>query len=244
RIDVTFNVTGEKDARRLQVGDKSPTSMGIYARVPNSNKVYLVSNSLDTSLNRTTFDLRDKTALKFDQEKVDSVELASKGQVIRLARSGDEWKLVKPVEAPADLTSVEGLIGQLRSSQMAVLKESPDDLKDLKKFGLDKPDVTATIGMGSSRVVLELGSAADTGTYWARDPAKPTVFSLNSGVADQLRKKPFDLRRKEIFGFRPYNTTRFEIERGKERRAFERVKGTGSNPVDTWKQVVPTEQTV
>jgi hypothetical protein len=244
RIDITFNVAGEKDPRRLQVGDKSPTSMGVYARVPDSNKVYLVANSLDTSLNKSTFDLRDKTALKFDQEKVDSVELVSKSDAIRLARSGDEWKLMRPVEAPADLTSVEGLIGQLHSSQMASLKDSPDEVKDLKKFGLDKPEVTATLGIGSARVVLELGSAAETGTFWARDASKPIVFSINSGIANELRKKPFDFRRKEIFQFRPFNATRFEIVRGRETRAFERVKGTGPNPTDTWKQVLPTAKDV
>ncbi len=244
RIDITFNVAGEKDARRLQVGDKSPTGVGVYARVPDGNKVYLVSNSVEKSLKRSTFDLRDKTGLKFDQEKVDSVELVSKSETIRLVKTGDDWKLVSPVEAPADLTSVEGLVGQLHSSQMAILKDSPEDVKDLKKYGLDKPEVTATLGMGSARVVLNLGSAAETGTYWARDTSKPMVFSINSGVADELKKKAFDFRRKEIFQFRPFNTTRFEIVRGKDTRAFERVKGTGPNPTDTWKQVLPSDKAV
>jgi hypothetical protein len=127
---------------------------------------------------------------------------------------------------------------------MMALKESPEDLKDLKKFGLDKPDVTAILGMGSARVTLQLGSAAESGTLWARDPASPVVFSIGTGLADELRKTAFDLRRKEIFEFRPFNATRFEITRGKETRAFERVKGTGTNAVDTWKQIVPDVKNV
>jgi hypothetical protein len=79
---------------------------------------------------------------------------------------------------------------------------------------------------------------------WARDPSKPYVFTVSSGVADELKKKVEDLRRKEVFDFRPDNTTRFEITRGTATRAFERVKGTGENAVDTWKQVVPSEKTV
>ena len=47
-----------------------------------------------------------------------------------------------------------------------------------------------------------------------------------------------------MFDFRPFNTTRFEITRGKDTRAFERVKGTGENAVDTWKQVAPSAKTV
>jgi hypothetical protein len=237
-------VDGEKEPKRVLFGDKNPTSMGIYAKLPGDNRVFLVSNTLETTLNKSAFDFRDKTALKFEQEKVTSIELASRDQTIRLEKTGTEWKLVKPVQAPADFISVNGLLGQLQSAQMTALKERPEDLKDLKQYGLDRPDVIATIGMGGSSVKFELGRDADAGAVWARDPSKPAVFSINNGVAEELRKKPDDLRRKEVFDFRPFNTTRFEITRGKETRAFERVKGTGENAVDTWKQVAPTDKTV
>jgi hypothetical protein len=244
RIDVTFNVEGDTEPHRIQIGDKSPTNMGVYAKLPDSTKVFLVASSLDTSLNRSTFDLRDKTAVKFDQDKVNSVLVTSKNQTISLAKKGDEWKLVKPVEAPADLTSVEGLIGQIHSAQMMSLKDSPEDLKDLKKYGLDKPEVTVTLGGGDFHQTLELGSKADDATLWARDPSKPIVFSIGNGIAEELRKTAFDMRRKELFEFRPFNATRFEMLRGKDTRAFERVKGGGPNAPDTWKQVLPAAKTV
>ncbi len=244
RIDVTFHVEGEKEPKKVLFGDKNPTGVGIYAKLPTSNRVFLVSNSLDATLDKSTFDFRDKTALKIEQDKVNSIELASSAQTIRLEKTGDDWKLVKPIQAPADFVTVNGLLGQLQSAQMTALKDRPEDLKDLKQYGLAKPEVVATVGMGDSAVKLELGSAAEQGSVWVRDPSKPAVFSVSSSLADELRKKPQDLRRKEIFDFRPFNTTRFEITRGKETRAFERVKGTGENAVDTWKQVVPAEKTV
>jgi hypothetical protein len=175
---------------------------------------------------------------------VDSLELASAGQTIRLEKSGEDWKLVKPVQAPADFVSVNGLLGQLQSAQMTALKDKPDDLKDLKQYGLDRPQVVATIGMGSASAKFELGNEADPSSVWARDPSKAAVFSVNNGVATELKKTVEDLRRKDVFEFRPYNTTRFEITRGSATRAFERVKGTGENAVDTWKQVVPAEKPV
>jgi Domain of unknown function (DUF4340) len=244
RIDVTFNVSGEKEPKRILFGDKTPTGTGLYGKLPGDKRVFLVSNSVDASLNRSTFDLRDKTALRFDAEKVDSVELVSKNLTIKVVKSGQDWKLVEPIQAPADYTSVEGLIGQLQSAQMTALKDSPDDVKDLKRYGLDKPEVTATLGAGSARVVMQLGAKADTVTLWARDPSKPVVFSIGNGLAEELRKTVFDLRRKEMFDFRPFNATRFEITRGKDTRAFERVKGTAPNAPDTWKQVVPAVKTV
>jgi Domain of unknown function (DUF4340) len=244
RIEVTFNVAGEKEPKRLLVGDKNPTGVGLYAKLPEGKRIFLIANSLETSLNRSTFDLRDKTALKFDATKVDSVELATDKQTVRVVKSGDEWKLVKPLETPADYTSVEGLIGQLQSAQMMSLKEKPEDVKDLKTYGLDKPEVTVTLGSGGSNVVMQLGGKADTVTLWARDPSRPAVFTIGNGLAEELRKTVADLRRKEVFDFRPFNATRFEIKRGSETRVFERVKGTGQNAADTWKQTAPAVKTV
>jgi len=245
RMDVSFTVAGEKEPKRILFGDKSPTGVGVYAKLPDAKRVFLVGTSADTTFNRTTFDLRDKTALKIDQPKVDTLELVSKNQTIRVEKSGaEDWKMVKPVQAPADYVTVQGLLGQLMAAQMQTLKDKPEDVKDLKQYGLDKPEVTAVIGMGPQKVTFELGKAGEAGSFWARDPSKPAVFTVASALADELRKKPFDLRRKEIFAFRPFNTTRFEITRGKESRAFERVKSKDPNGGDTWKQVVPSEKTV
>ena len=244
RVDVTFHLEGEKEPKRILLGDKTPGGTGVYAKLPAGNRVFLVEASLDTTLNKSTFDFRDKTALAFDEGKVTSLELASAAQTIRLEKTGEDWKLVKPIQAPADFVSVNGLLGQLQSAQMTALKDRPEDLKDLKQYGLDKPQIVATIGMGASSVKFELGTEADPSSVWARDPSKAAVFSVNNGVSAELKKNVADLRRKDVFEFRPFNTTRFEITRGNATRAFERVKGTGENAVDTWKQMAPAEKAV
>ena len=243
RVDVTFHVDADKEPKRILLGEKTPASSGVYAKLPSSNRVFLVDTAVETAVDKSTFDFRDKTAVAFDQAKVTSLELASATQTIRLEKTGEEWKLVKPIQAPADFVSVNGVIGQLQSAQMTQLKDRPEDVKDLKQYGLDKPAVVATIGTGASSVKFEVGKEADSGAVWARDPSKPAVFSVNNGVAMELQKKADDFRRKEVFEFRPFNTTRFEITRGGDVRAFERVKGTGEKP-DTWTQVVPAGKTV
>ena len=244
RVDVTFQIEGEKAPKRLLIGENTPAGQGIYAKLPEGNRVFLVSTSVDAA-NKSTFELRDKTALRFEQEKVTSIEVSSPTDIIRLEKTGTDWRLVKPVQAPADFVAVNGLLGQLQSAQMTALRDKPEDLKDIKQYGFDRPQVVATLGAGSSTVAtLEVGSAAQGDALWARDPSKPAVFSVNNTLAGELKKTAADLRRKEVFDFRPFNTTRFEIARGKDVRAFERVKGTGDKAVDTWKQVLPSEKAV
>ena len=183
RIDVTFHVEGDKEPKRILVGDKNPTNMGLYAKLPSNNRVFLVGNTLDTTLNKSTFDFRDKAALKFEQDKVTSVDLTSSTEAIRLEKTGDDWRLVKPIQAPADFVSVNGLLGQLQSAQMTALKDRPEDLKDLKQYGLDKPEVVATLGMGGSNVRLEVGRAADAGSVWVQRSVK------GRGLQHQQRRR-------------------------------------------------------
>src|SRR5690606_5243330 len=53
RIDVTFRVKGEE--RRLLVGERTPTGGMLYAKLPEAERVFLVSSFLDTAFDKDTF---------------------------------------------------------------------------------------------------------------------------------------------------------------------------------------------
>ena len=96
---------------------------------------------------------------------------------------------------------------------MTGLKERPEDLKDLRQYGLDKPAVVATIGMGASTMTFELGKRPTPGAVWARDPSKSAVFSVNNGVAMELQKTVND------FGGRRSSTSGRSTRRDSRLRA-------------------------
>ena len=121
RMDVAFRAAGDKDFTHLYLGDKTATGGDLYAKLPGEKRVFLVSSFLDTTFNRTTFDLRDKAVLMFDRDKVDQVEVTSGDQALALAKTGGEWKLTRPVEARADLSAVEALIGRMQTAQMKAI---------------------------------------------------------------------------------------------------------------------------
>ena len=86
--------------------------------------MFLVSSFQETSFNRTPFDLRDKKILKFDRDKADSLTLARDGQSMTLARTGSEWKVIKPVASRSDYSAIEGLLTRLSSANMSKLVEA------------------------------------------------------------------------------------------------------------------------
>src|SRR3954463_3032287 len=239
RVEVDFKTTGDKDYRKLYIGEKTPTGGDFFARRNDDKKVFLIASTNDTSFNRTTFDFRDKTLIKFERDKVDGGEIAAGGKTLAIAKAGGEWKLSKPVQTSADFGSVEGLIGRLQTVQMKSIAADNATPADLKKYGLDKPEATVNLSLGSARATLLFGGKAADNTVYARDASKPSVVTVESALLDDMKKGADDYRRKDVFQFRPFNATRIEITRNGQTIALDRVKGQGENAPDKWKRVTP-----
>src|SRR4029453_5588898 len=110
RVELSFRVKGQKDEKKLALGEKTPTGGDLYARVPGQNRVFLVSSFLDSTFNKTPFALRDKAILKVERDKVEGLDLQSGTTEIQLAKKGSEWILVKPIAARADYAAVEAAV--------------------------------------------------------------------------------------------------------------------------------------
>ena len=65
---------------------KTPTGADLYARVDGSTKVFLIGAFREDSLNKSTFDLRDKTVLKFDRDKADYVKIDDGKKPVTIAK--------------------------------------------------------------------------------------------------------------------------------------------------------------
>jgi hypothetical protein len=239
RVEIDFKVPGDKTDKKLFVGEKTPTGGDLFAKRNDDKRVFLISASQDTSFNRTTFDLRDKTLIKFDRDKVDALDVTAGGKTVALAKDGGEWKLAKPVQTKADFGSVEGLVGRLQTVQMKSIAADNASPADLKKFGLDKPEATINLNLGSARATLLFGGKAADNTVYARDASKPSVVTVESALLDDMKKGADDYRRKDVFEFRPFNANHIEITRNGQTIVLERTKGQGENAPDKWQRVSP-----
>jgi hypothetical protein len=235
QIMVDFKAEGGASGS-FKLGSKNPTQSEIYAMKGGTNTVVLVSAFQESSFTKEPFALRDKRILKFDREKADTLTLVKGGNSIQLARSGSEWKVVKPVEARSDYSAVEGFITRLSSANMSKLVE--EQPADLAKYGLDKPLMTVTLGAGSSKTVLEVGKTENDQTY-ARDASRPMVFTVDSTLQTDLNKNFDDYRKKELFEFRPFYVAKLravlDSPGGAKTYEFEKVPAAKPGEADTWK---------
>jgi hypothetical protein len=230
RIEVAFRAKGDKEPRRVQLGEKTPTGGDLYARFPGQKRVFLVSSFLDTTFNKNTFALRDKSIIKIDRDKVDRLEIAADKKSVTLAKNGMEWRIVAPIMARADVAAVEGAVERLSSAQMQGIVEAEGG--DLKKYKLDPPVGSFTAVTGSSKATLMFGETENALIY-AKDAARPMVFTVAPTLYTDLIRDIGEFRRKDLFDSRSFNATHVEFKRGAETVTLNKTKNKDGS--EEWK---------
>lgn len=236
-IEVAYKADGMSEFARLLIGRKTATGSDLYAKVADNPRVFLISGFLETTFNRGTFELRDKTALKLERGAVSSLELmVDKQPPISLAKANNAWTIKAPWQTRGDYGGVEGLVGRIAAVQMkSVVAENATDLKT---YGLDTPQLQVKVGAGSSQATLLVGKA-DGEAFFAKDGSRGIVFTVDKALVDDLRKPADTYRPKDLFEFRTFTGERVEVTRSGVRTLFERIKGSGDNAPQTWTQTEP-----
>ncbi len=239
KVEVAFKSGGQQ--HRLQLGQKTPSGTDVYARLADQKKVFLVSSFVESTFNKSTFDLQDKSVLKLDREKVDGLSVTAGGPEMRFTKTNGEWMLAAPVEARAEYSAVDGLIARLGGLQMRSIAAAVAG-----NYGLDKPAATVRVGSGSSQATLVIGGAAAEGTVYARDLGRPAVFTIESSLLEELKKDPSEYRQKDLFDARSFNTSKLDIVRNGQTSSFVKTKAKDKDgkETETWRQTAPTARAV
>ena len=230
KVEVEFRAKGDKEPRKIQLGEKTPTGGDLYARFPTQKRVFLVSSFLDSTFNKNAFALRDKTIIKIDREKVDRIEIVADKRTITLAKTGTEWQIVAPLMARADFAAIEGSLERLSSARMQGIV--PADNADLKKLKLEPPVATFTAVAGSARATLLFGNTENALIY-AKDAASPMVFTVAPTLYTDLIRDLAEFRRKDLFDSRSFTATHVEFKRGAETVTLDKTKNKDGS--EEWK---------
>ena len=167
--------TKDGKTRQLQLGDEAPTSGLVYAKVEGDPKVYALSTSMKTSLDKTWRDLRDKRLLTFNPDKITRVEVTAKKQTVEFGKNAqNEWQIVKPQPYRADGWQVEELVRKLKDAKLDPSVSDEDAKKAASAFASGTPVATARVTDASGTQTLEVRKNRTTTT---RSPARWTGCS-------------------------------------------------------------------
>jgi hypothetical protein len=146
-----------------------------------------------------------KLLFSFEEEDVNGLEIEWEGDRVVLERRTDEWQLVHPLEARADTSLVDGLLGALTSM------EKERTLEDMTpaEAGLDEPRARVEVRLDEDVNELLIGSAVPAAsTMIVGVEGTDDIFVVADGIWGQLTRAPGEWRSREVF-----TAQREEIER-------------------------------
>jgi Domain of unknown function (DUF4340) len=168
---------------QLMLGDDTPAGGDVYGAVAGDPRVFTVSSYTKTSLAKGLNDLRDKSLLTLNPDKVSRVELVKKGQDLEFDRTKDGWQILKPSASPADATAVNDLVRSLTSAKMDLSAAATG-------FAQGTPVGTAKLTGEFGVQTLEVHKNKDD--YYAESSATEGTYKVNSSVGQAFDKKPDD----------------------------------------------------
>lgn len=176
----------------------------------------------------------ERAKVLFDIEAADvrTVRVQREDASIEIERDGDGWKIVAPVSAKADKAVVDSLVKAVVDCD--VEKDLGKQDADLAPFGLDKPQVSVSLGTGDAPLTVHVGKAAPIGnSAYIQRADDGNVLLTDAAFRSSTDKKLDDLREHRLFDFEDDDVRWFEIRHGDKTLRLER------NEDNVWTMVQP-----
>ncbi len=211
RGEIRLTLEGGAEATLLFGAQKKEG--GVYARRQGEERVLELTKEFFTGLPKKVEDVRDRTLLAFDREKVQQIDLKGpKGQTL-LKKMDGKWKMKEPEEASADHRLIEDLLWDLAGARIKAFVS--DKAKSLKPYGLDAPAIVIRLLDQEAKplTTLALNQAKKRKGAYARIDDTQEVFLVEARLYDQLAKGPFDLRLRRLLSFETWDVGQVELSR-------------------------------
>ena len=145
----------------------------------------------------------EKRLFAFDKEAVTAINLDYPDHAIALEKTAEgRWRIVRPLEADADDTTVKNLIGTLADAQATKTLENVGD--KLGSYGLATPEVTVTLTVKDTGALpaLKVGKTTQVGfSAYAQKGDDPKVYITGGALQAGMKKQVKDLRDKTVIAF-------------------------------------------
>src|SRR5262249_5189823 len=149
---------------------------------------------------------KTKPAFTFSREDITAITLTPGGKTVNLENQNNKWVITAPLNAPADESAMNSLIGDLVNARID--REFSGGADALKSFGLAEPAVKLEIKLKNGQTHrVELGTKDVVGALaYAKINGAQNVSMVTASMLTSADKPINDLRNRSILG-----ATQFEI---------------------------------
>ena len=203
-------------------GNENPRKIYNYAKLGDSDEIFLAPSSWLRIFRKEVNDLRGKVVLAFEQDDIDRIEITGMNRLM-LDRIDESWVLAAPIETRADEGEVSTFLGAVNFARASGFA---DERVDSSVAGFDEPSFRIVLHneVDDRDHVLLLGREADgeAGRYFARDEARDTIFIVDDDIFERANRPLFDWRDKSIASFDRDEVVEIELSRDEEQLVLRR----------------------
>lgn len=214
KSEVTLWVKGRPSPVRVLIGMENPLDKSLFAKRDDDAKIVLLPSSLTSILGKTLFDFREKDVFKFDTAEVKSVHLQFKDTEWQAARTDGPWSLTVPVKALAARSPLDTLLDSLSSVKAKEFLAEEKKPEDMKKFGLDKPEIRVTLGMPASGKTVVFDFRKEGDKAYATTSGSTKIIAVETSTLTGFEKTLADVRDKKVADILSWEADRAAFKEG------------------------------
>jgi hypothetical protein len=216
---LSLSFSAGANAAQISFGASNPSKSSYYSRVHGDPRLFLVADTLEKSLNKTLFAIRDKSVAKFPVEEVTAIEILREGQQTDLQQTEGKWRITHPVDARAKQATVKSFLVNLAELKATEIIDSPQTGND-DSFGFDKSsnrivlkgkDFSKTLILGAIKEKSHKPGSSGNSIY-LRVSGQTSVYVVKDKFLQANKMDADSLTDKSITGFEPIDVEKIEIE--------------------------------
>lgn len=215
RIVVTMKTAEGPQAAQysLNIGGEDPTRQYVYAQRPFDAGVMLLEKGSIELLSRGVNDYRETRFVRFDRNKVTSLDLRWAAATVELEKDAGTWTVMKPYHDRADSLRLEDVlraVGDIEAQSFAV-----EEAGNLQPFGLDRPRIQIAFTRDDNTtdtVLIGAEAAEPVGTVYAKLADQTTIYTTKDEVVDKLTFRAEYLRDRNLARFASTAVQEFRLE--------------------------------
>jgi hypothetical protein len=225
--DVNLSLkTADGGTFELLLGNESTYTGQVFAKLPDTNRVFTVNEFVKSALLRPPADFRRLRLVDVDIGNLKSytaISIATAEKAVGLRNERGQWRITAPVEAPAENSVVEDFLrktGLLRAAGFVTETSDQPTSMAAALQALSNPILSLVLErVGTQPVRLAVGQTGDKSkpVYVGRRGEEKEILILGREKLDELDLDENYFRSRAIFTLRPEDVGIFSIEIGRAR---------------------------
>jgi len=159
---------------------------------------------------------KEEKLVSLDRDKINEIEILRKGaEPVLLKKSGNDWSIRKPIETPADSSTVDSLLSA--TSTAKIDRKLEKAAKEASQYGLSDPRLRVVLKGEKEHRTLLFGSKDFTGSQvYVQLQGSPDIYLTSDYLFNSADKELKDWRNRKLLTFDRNQVQDIEISRATE----------------------------